>query len=38
MVFNMDRRIEENNWDGFGGYRIQVGIDNWGEDVIENIH
>ncbi|OFD65478.1 hypothetical protein BWGOE4_12390 [Bacillus mycoides] len=30
--------LKKNNWDGFSGYRIQVGIDNWGEDVIEKTY
>lgn len=30
--------LKKNKWDGFSGYRIQVGIDNWGEDVIEKTY
>nr|WP_088667071.1 MucBP domain-containing protein [Bacillus sp. MB353a] len=37
-LLTWSEELKKTNWDGFSGYRIQVGIDNWGEDVIEKTY
>lgn len=30
--------LKKNNWDGFSGYRVKVGYEDWGEDEIVNTY
>lgn len=37
-LISWTEELKKNNWDGFSGYRIQVGIYFWGEDDIEKTY
>ncbi|QWI72754.1 cell surface protein [Bacillus mycoides] len=37
-LLTWSEELKKTNWDGFSGYRVKVGMDDWGSDLITNTY